>query len=136
MLGNYGDLFVLCATISWAIVAIPGKRLSQELNSLTIVSFRFLIASIIFLPVLISLNQLVINSYLQVLLGILVGMGYIFYYEGLKRLTTSQVALTELASPFFAAILAWFFLGELISPLQIAGALLLFSGLSLLTKKS
>jgi drug/metabolite transporter (DMT)-like permease len=134
-LGNYGDLLVFCATAGWAIVAIPGKQLSHEMNSLTIVSFRFLIASSIFFPVLVSLNQLVINSINQIILGVLVGLGYICYYEGLKRLSASHVALTELASPFFAAILAWFFLGELISPLQIAGAGLLFSGLYLLTKQ-
>jgi drug/metabolite transporter (DMT)-like permease len=135
-LGNSGDLLVLCATASWGIVAIPGKQLSEEMDSLTLVGFRFLIASAIFLPILLTINQLVITSLAQILLGILVGVGYVCYYEGLKRLTATHVALTELSSPFFTAILAWFFLGELIAPLQIIGAVILFAGFYLLANQS
>jgi len=131
-LGNLGDLVVLLATLSWAIVAIPGKQLTMEVSSGVIVGYRFLIASLIFLPPLLFLNQLSLNSIYQPLLGMIVGFGYIFYYEGLKRLKASQVALTELSSPFFAAALAWYFLGEGLTLIQVTGALLLMLGLFLL----
>jgi len=134
-LGNFGDLVVFFATLGWAIVAIPGKQLTKEVSSVVIVGYRFLIASIVFIPVLLLSNQLVINSIFQVLLGIVVGLGYIFYYEGLKRVKTSQVALTELSSPFFAAILAWIILGEKTAPMQIVGAILLMLGLYILTQE-
>jgi len=134
-LGNSGDLVVLLATLGWAIVAIPGKRLTKEVSSVVIVGYRFLIASMVFIPVLLYSNQLVINSIHQVLLGIVVGLGYIFYYEGLRRVKASQVALCELSSPFFAAILAWSFLGEETTLMQIAGAILLIMGLYILTQE-
>lgn len=134
-LGNFGDLVVLFATLGWAIVAIPGKQLAREVSSVVIVGYRFLIASMVFIPVLLFSNQLIINSIFQVLLGIVVGLGYIFYYEGLKRVKTSQVALTELSSPFFAAILAWIILGEKTAPMQIAGAILLMLGLYILAQE-
>jgi len=134
-LGNFGDLVVFFATLGWAIVAIPGKQLTKEVSSVVIVGYRFLIASIVFIPVLLYSNQLVINSVHQVLLGIVVGLGYIFYYEGLRRVKASQVALCELSSPFFAAILAWSFLGEKTTLMQISGAILLIMGLYILTQE-
>ena len=91
---------VFLATVSWAAVAIPGKQLTKEMSSVAIVAYRFLVASIVFIPVLLFLNQLVVSSVYQVLLGTLVGVGYIFYYEGLKRIKASQVAVTELSAPF------------------------------------
>lgn len=119
----------------WTIVAIPGKYLTKKASSAVIVSFRFLIASIIMLPILLYFNQLVITSIYQVLLGVLVGVGYICYYEGMKRLKTSQVAFTELSSPFFIAIFAWPLLGEIVTTLQIMGIVPVIFGLYMLTKK-
>lgn len=133
--GNLGDLTVVFATVSWAIVAIPGKQLTEETSSVLIVCYRFIIASLVFLPLLLILNQLVITSPYQILLGVLVGLGYIFYYEGLRRSKASHIALTELSAPFFTAILAWHFLGEVITPMQTIGATLLLCGLLVLTQE-
>lgn len=133
--GNLGDIVVLLATLCWAMAAIPGKRLTKVAGSALIVGYRFLVASVFFLPMLIALNQLVIESVYQLALGVIAGLGYIFYYEGLKRVKASHVALTELSSPFFTAILAWFILGEYLTMMQIVGAMLLFSGLILLTQR-
>jgi len=135
-LGNIGDLVVLLATMGWAFVAVPGKRLTKNVGSATIVGYRFLFASAVFLPMLLFMNQLVIKSVYQALIGITVGLGYIFYYEGLKRIKAGQVALTELSSPFFAAILAWVLLGEYTTIIQIAGASLLIAGLVILTREN
>jgi len=134
-LGNLGDAVVFLAMLSWAIVAVPGKQLAGEVSSVVIVGYRFLIASAVFLPVLLFLRQFVLSSVYQMLLGAIVGLGYIFYYEGLKRVKASQVALTELSAPFFAAILAWNLLGETTTPMQAIGALLLIFGLYVLTRE-
>ncbi len=134
-IGNFGDLMVFFAMCCWAIVAIPGKYLTKKVSSTVIVSFRFLIASIVILPIFLNFNQLVITSIYQVLLGVLVGVGYIFYYESMKRLKTSQVAFTELSAPFFITIFAWPLFGEIVTTLQILGILLLMSGLYILIKK-
>jgi drug/metabolite transporter (DMT)-like permease len=134
-LGNVGDLLVIVATVSWAIVAIPGKQLLRDTSSVAIMSYRFLIASLVFFPILLVSNQFVIDSLYQVLLGVIVGLGYIFYYEGLKRIKASHVAMTELSSPFFTAVLGWRFLGEIVTPLQLFGASLLFFGLYVLTRE-
>jgi drug/metabolite transporter (DMT)-like permease len=133
-LGTLGDVIVFFAMLSWAIVAIPGKVLTRQMGSIMIVFLRFIVASSVFLPTLILVNQFTSPTVLQAVLGALVGFGYILYYEGLKRIKASQLALTELSAPFFAMVLAYYFLGEATSLLQGIGMVLLFLGLYLLTR--
>lgn len=133
-LGTIGDVLVFFAMLSWAIVAIPGKLLTHHMDSIMIVFLRFLIASSIFFPMLILVDQFVFPTILQAILGALVGVGYILYYEGLKRIKASQLALTELSAPFFAMVLGYYFLGEATTMLQGIGMLALFVGLYLLTR--
>ena len=135
-LGNLGDVMVFFAMLSWAIVAIPGKVLTRQMGSIMIVFLRFMVASSVFLPTLILVNQFTSPTVLQAVLGAVVGFGYILYYEGLKRIKASQLALTELSAPFFAMVLAYYFLGEATSLLQGIGMVLLFLGLYLLTRNS
>lgn len=68
-IGNLGDVIVLLATLGWAIVAVSGKRLTKVASSVVIGSFRFIFVSTIFLPLVVALNQLVIKSIYQVVLG-------------------------------------------------------------------
>ncbi|MCX8171590.1 MAG: EamA family transporter [Candidatus Bathyarchaeota archaeon] len=105
------------------------------MTAFLIASFRFLIASAAFLPITIILNQLAVESIYQVILGAVAGLGYIFYYEGLKRIKASQVALTELSSPFFTAILAQLTLNEHLTIMQAFGAILLVAGLIILARR-
>jgi drug/metabolite transporter (DMT)-like permease len=132
-IGGLGDAMVLLATVCWALVAIPGKRLARRVSSAAIVCYRFLIASAVFVPVLLALDLFAVPSPLQVVLGALIGVGYICYYEGLRRIEASHVALTELASPLFTAFFAWRVLGEVMTPLQGLGVVLLVGGLYLLS---
>jgi drug/metabolite transporter (DMT)-like permease len=133
-LGTIGDVMVFFAMLSWVIVAIPGKLLTRQMESIMIVLLRFMIASSIFFPTLILLNQLAFPTILQAALGAFVGFGYIIYYEGLKRIKASQLALTELSAPFFVMVLAYYFLGEATTFLQGIGMISLFLGLYLLTR--
>jgi drug/metabolite transporter (DMT)-like permease len=133
-IGNFGDLMVSVATLSWAIVTVPGKKLTRETSSSVITGLRFLISATIFISALFVLNELVLRSVYQILIGVLVGLGSIFYYESLKRIKANRVALVELSSPFVAAILAWYILGEIVTVMQILGAMILVTGFYMLTR--
>jgi len=132
-IGSFGDALVLLATISWATTAIVARKYLRNMNAGIITFYRFSIASIIFLFLIHSIK--VANIY-QILVGIVVGAGTIFYYEGLKRIKAAQVSALELSSPFFASILALIILHEFITILQVIGILLLFSGIYFFSKKS
>ncbi|MCD6473802.1 MAG: DMT family transporter [Thermoplasmata archaeon] len=132
-IGSFGDLMVLLATIAWATTAIAARKYLRSLNAGVITFYRFFIASLIL--ILIAKAVRIDNVY-QILVGIVVAMGTIFYYEGLKRVKAAKVAALELSSPFFASIFAFIVLHETMTALQIFGILLLFLGIYFLSKKS
>lgn len=134
-LGTFGDLLVLSAAVAWATTAIAMRKYLKGMNTGVVTFYRFLFASVVFLIYLISTSTISIANVYQVLVGIVAGIGTILYYEALKRIKAAQVGALELSTPFFAAILSFFVLGELVTIMQIIGIFLLFVGIYYLSKK-
>jgi drug/metabolite transporter (DMT)-like permease len=125
--GSIGDIFVLCATITWAITAMIMRKYLIHMSASVITFYRFFIASIIFAFLVPFIDFSPISIY-QIVVGITVGIGTICYYEGLKRLKAAQVSGIELSSPLFASIIGFLILRESVTQLQIIGMCLLFIG--------
>jgi len=133
--GTLGDLIVLSATIAWATSAIVMKKYLTAMNAGVITLYRFFFPALIFTMYLGLTSSLIITNIYEVLIGVIIGIGTILYYEGLKRLKAVQVSGLELSTPFFAAILAFLFLNEFITGMQIIGIALLFVGVYFISKK-
>jgi len=133
--GTLGDLIVLSATIAWATSAIVMKKYLTAMNAGVITFYRFFFPALIFTMYLGLTSSLIITNIYQVPIGVIIGIGTILYYEGLKRLKVAQVSGLELSTPFFAAILAFLFLNEFITSMQIIGIALLFVGVYFISKK-
>ncbi len=133
-IGSFGDLLVLISTIAWASTAIVMRKYIKHLGALIITFYRFLFASIIFIVYfIISWNMIEVNIF-QIIIGIIVFFGTILYYIGLKRIKAAQVSGIELTAPFFAAILGFIILGEILSFIQIIGMILLLFGIYFISK--
>jgi drug/metabolite transporter (DMT)-like permease len=133
--GTMGDLIVLTATIAWATSAIVMKKYLTMVDAGVISFYRFFLPALIFAAYLGMTSSLFIANIYQVCIGVIIGIGTILYYEGLKRLKAAQVSGLELSTPFFAAILAFLFLNEIATSIQIIGIALLFGGVYLISKK-
>ncbi|MGB9721982.1 MAG: DMT family transporter [bacterium] len=133
--GTIGDLLVLFATFAWATTAITTRKYLKDLPAQVIAFYRFLLAGIIFFVYLLLSNGINITNIYQVLLGIVIGIGTILYYEGLKRIKAAQVAALELSTPFFATFLGYIVLEEYITLLQFAGLMFLIIGIYFISKK-
>jgi drug/metabolite transporter (DMT)-like permease len=133
--GTMGDLIVLSATIAWATSAIVMKKYLTMVDAGVISFYRFFLPALIFVAYLGVTSSLFIANIYQVCIGVIIGIGTILYYEGLKRLKAAQVSGLELSTPFFAAILAFLFLNEIATSMQIIGIALLFGGVYLISKK-
>jgi drug/metabolite transporter (DMT)-like permease len=133
--GTIGDLIVLSATVAWATASIVMKKYINTMDAGVITFYRFIFASLFFALYLGVTSSLSIANIYQVLIGIIIGIGTILYYEGLKRLKAAQVSALELSTPFFAAILGFFILSETITLMQILGISLLFVGVYFISKK-
>lgn len=133
--GAAGDLYVLLATVVWATTAIVMRKYLRDLDAGVLTFYRYLVASTVFVVYLSLRSPLVVSNAYQVLVGVVVGIGTILYYEGLKRIKAAQVSALELSTPFFAALLGLLILGESVTAMQVAGLSLLFVGIFLLSRK-
>ena len=134
-LGTTGDIYVLLATVAWATTAIVMRKYLKGVNAGVITFYRYTIASMIFIAYLLLKSSLVVANMYQVLVGLVVCVGTILYYEGLKRIKAAQVSALELSTPFFAVVLAFLILGEVVTVLQISGIVLLVIGVFLISRK-
>jgi drug/metabolite transporter (DMT)-like permease len=134
-IGTFEDVLVLAATIAWATTALAMKKYLRGMNAGVITFYRFLIASIVLGGYVLVFSTPAIKNLYQVSVGIVVGVGTILYYEGLKRIKTAQVSALELSTPFFAALLGFFVLKELVTVMQFLGILLLLLGIYFLSRK-
>jgi len=134
-LGTMGDVYVLMATVAWATTAIVTRKYLRGLNAGVITFYRYLIASGAFVVYLLFKSSLTVSNIHQILVGVIVGVGTILYYESMKRIKAAQVSAMELSTPFFAALLGFLILGEIVTVMQICGMVLLFIGVCLLSRK-
>jgi drug/metabolite transporter (DMT)-like permease len=134
-LGTVGDIYVLMATGAWATTAIVTRKYLRGLNAGVVTFYRYLIASAVFIVYLLFKSSLAVSNIHQVLVGVIVGIGTILYYESMKRIKAAQVSAMELSTPFFAALLGFLILGESVTVMQISGMVLLFIGVCLLSRK-
>lgn len=133
--GTVGDLYVLMATIAWAVTAIIARKYLRVLPASTIAFYRFIIAGIFFVTYAETKHGLLIHSIYQVLLGIVIGIGTILYYQGIKMIKAAQTSALELSTPFFAAFLGYVVLHEYVTIVQFVGMGFLLPGIYFLAKK-
>ncbi len=133
-LGTFEDMLVVISAVLWATTSIVMRKYLKDLNAGVITFYRYTIAGIAITSYLFLSSSFVISNIYQVILGLVSVVGTILYYEGLKRLKAAQVGALELSTPFFAAILSFFILGEITTLMQIIGIVLLFVGVYFLSK--
>jgi drug/metabolite transporter (DMT)-like permease len=134
-IGTVGDLYVLFATIAWATTAIVARKYLQSLPAAVIAFYRFLFATIVFVVYLLLTKGIAITNVYQIILGVIIGVGTILYYQGIKLIKAAQVSAVELSTPFFATVLGFVVLKEYITPTQFCGFLFLFGGMFFLSRK-
>jgi len=134
-LGSLGDLLVLGATVAWATTGIAMRKYLRELNAGVLAFYRFAIASVIFLTYMLITSHLTLSSVHQILVGVVVGVGTILYYEGLKRIKAAQVSALELSTPLFVVLLSFLIPSESVEIMQLFGIVMLIVGVHFLSRK-
>ncbi|MHC4353667.1 MAG: DMT family transporter [Planctomycetota bacterium] len=134
-LGTVGDVYVLLATTAWATTTIAVRKYLRDLDAGVVTLYRYVVASAVFVVYLSIRSSLVLSNIHQILVGIVVGVGTILYYEGLKRLKAAQVSALELTTLFFAALLGFCVFEERVTAMQVSGIVLLSAGVYLLSRR-
>ena len=126
-------LFALLAAYSFSLSTVLSKRALRNVDYEMGTYLRFLFSSIIMLAIaaptgdLFSITEITTK---QVIVFLIIafttgGTAIFLYYYGLKRISASVASICELAFPLTAIILEYFVHGNILSPVQWIGAIVL-----------
>jgi drug/metabolite transporter (DMT)-like permease len=134
-----GGLAVLAAALSWSLYTVMGKKYSEKYGETPVSFVSIVIGTLLFLVTLLARGEMgkfadfhpatwLICLYLGVFT---VGVAYLFYFGGLKKVPAASGASLFFLKPSMAVLLAWVVLGE--DPGQLWLPVLLSSAGILLT---
>ncbi len=133
---SYGLLIALASAIMYGLMSLFGKKLVGSYSPWTVLLYTFGIGALVLLPLQfrntlpwpISLEVLLLFSGLVMITTV---SGFALYTTALKSLQASIASITNTSEVAFAAVLAYFILGEQLDGWQILGALLVITGVIL-----
>jgi drug/metabolite transporter (DMT)-like permease len=140
--GAAGDVLILISAVNWAVFSALSRRgLKSHHPSLMmfyVMSLGWLFTSLLFLTTnsLVEIGNLTFNGWMAVaFLGIFCSsLAYIAWYDALKTLTTAQTSVFLYIEPLVAVVVAFFILGEAITPASILGGAIIIFGVWLVNR--
>ncbi|MFT4039994.1 MAG: DMT family transporter [Thermomicrobiales bacterium] len=135
-----GMLLALGCAAGVAAHALGGRRIAGRHDALLPLAIAFPAGAIAFAPVAMgrgfSLDQPLVGWALVLYLGVAPSaLAYVMYQRGLRSLPASTASILTLVEPLTAAVLAWALFSEALTPLGIAGGVLLLASIALLARQ-
>jgi len=137
----YGILIGLGSGFGYALYSIFGKHALKKYESLTVITYTFVFASVVLLPtsgLTIEFNQLVSKYiWLQILgLGFFpTALAYMLYTQGLSMIESSRASISATIEPVVATLIGVWVFDELLTSYQIIGMLLILTAVILIQLK-
>jgi drug/metabolite transporter (DMT)-like permease len=133
-----GDGLVIVCAVMWAIYILIGNRLAGKYSVLAQLNYIFIIGLVCLIPAYLAMPRhefAVISTtawacilYLALLCSI---AAYLVFNGGIITLGPSRTAIYQYLEPFFAIMFAIVLLGEPLTALTAAGALLIIAGIAM-----
>ena len=136
-----GDLWTICAGISWALYSVLLRKCPIELNSLSFLATLIIIGTLFISPFYIwemstgktmNISQASIGSIVYVALFASI-LAYIFWNKAIQIIGANKTGIFIHLMPVFSIILSIIFLDEKLRGYHIKGTILIFSGILLTT---
>ena len=140
-----GDIWMLGCVSCWALYSVMLRKIPKEIDNLSFLFLIFFIGTIFVLPFFIFesfINQsFAINEQNGFLLVLYVGIGpalisYLLWIKAIKIIGANNSGLFLNLIPIFSSLISIFFLKEKLELFHIVGALLIFTGIYLVIRKS
>jgi drug/metabolite transporter (DMT)-like permease len=134
-----GNLLILGATVSWGIENNIARVLSERMNTIVMARYRNLLAGLVLLAIILaSRTPIALGSQtlpFVILTGIIpVGLTTVLLFSALGRIGAVRTLLVFSTGSLFGILYAHLFLGEAITPVQIGGGAVLFTGIVLISR--
>ena len=130
-----GDGFALLGAVTASGYLLVGRKMRREKNLLSYIFPVYSAGAIVLIIISLAFQKPFFgyssSTYLYLLLLALVPqlIGHTTFNWALKYLPASMVAIAILGEPVGSTILAFFILGETLTPLKIIGGILIFAGI-------
>jgi len=139
-----GDLLVLTGTIFWSTYTVLSKPLLQRYSPLKLTTLTMVIGT---LPLVLfsvpslkeqNWSSIPFQGWLSLAFSFCfaIAIGYVIWYTGVSRIGNARTALYENLITVIAVAVAWIFLSETMTLLQVLGAVLVFASLYLARRSS
>ena len=134
-----GDLIMFGASIAWAFYTVGSRPLVERRGALTVTAWTLWIgtAGIVLAGIAdvfrASWQDVSPLTWLAVIYaGVLsIGVAYIIWYYGVEKLGNTRTSVYSNIVPVVAVLVAWLWLGEVPTAPQVAGMVVILSGVSL-----
>jgi len=136
-----GLLSGFASAFCWGFTNVWLRRLLKQYNVWTCLIYAFIFASLFWIVINPPWNivaahysgKLWATFFIMAVISILIP--HSFYFGGIRYLTASRAIITATTEPIIAIISAFLILGEALSPLQVAGAVLVITAIAILQLK-
>ncbi|MCG8428431.1 MAG: DMT family transporter [Chromatiales bacterium] len=118
---------LVLAALFWGGTCVAGRGISQDIGPYSAAFIRFLLSSLILLPLLVrEQSRLPILTRRQLMAVVLLGLtgvfAYnVFFFSGLETVEAGRAAVIIAANPVFIALFAFLLFGEALTPLKVLG---------------
>ncbi|MCF6327628.1 MAG: DMT family transporter [Devosiaceae bacterium] len=134
-LDGIGVAAALGGALSMAIGVVLTRRWKPPVSALTFTAWQLIAGGLLLLPVALIIEPPLPDlSYLNIAgflwLGLFgAAMSYFFWFRAIERLGPVAVTNFTFLSPLSAVLLGWFILGEILTPVQIFGVLIVLGSI-------
>lgn len=137
-----GDLFIFGCVFAWSSYTVLGKKVMNGLSPVAAVTWSCLAGMLYLFPMALheglSANLAAANSVewaSMAYLGVFgTGVGFSWYYEGVKTLGAGRAGVFINLVPVNAVLMGWLLLGEAVDLSLAIGAALIFTGVYLVNR--
>lgn len=138
-----GSLLLLITPFLWATYTIVGKRILEKYDAFLIVAYVNMFGALFLIPFSLAENSfqevflLNVNEWLAIIyLGFVCSLlGYLIWYHVLKKVNAGVTGSFMFVQPLITGLLATSFLSEELSWPVVAGGILTFVGVYLVSRK-
>ena len=144
---NRSDLTTLgiaagfCVPLFYSGWSMLGKKVSGQYASEVILTYAFGVAAVVlaplqfFMPSPLPFNSMRTIIFFAGLIGIATGGGFYAFTFGLSRLPAGVASILVMSEILFVSVFAYYFLGEIMTGIQMIGAGLVMGGVVVLFQR-
>ncbi len=139
---GWGEIFIFCCVLSWVAYSLIGKAVLAQLSPMVSVLYSSVIgALLLFFPaylegVVANLRHYPLKDWLSIFYLGFFGtvIGFVWYYEGIKKIGPMKASLFINFVPISAVLLAFIILDEAMTLSLVLGTVLVSCGVYLTNK--